>query len=97
MREEVVKLIQLGSFPNETSATPEIIDQYADLIDKISPPVSLDEAKSLLTLFGTDTFFGLAWSLVHLIETCPEWSAKALANVENNMWGNILREKLRPR
>ncbi len=68
MRDEITKLIQLGPFPNETSVTPEIVDQYAELIDVISPPVSLDEAKSLLTLFGTDTFFGVAWSLVHLIE-----------------------------
>lgn len=56
MRDEITKLIQLGPFPNETSVTPEIVDQYAELIDVISPPVSLDEAKSLLTLFGTDTF-----------------------------------------
>ena len=97
MREEVAKLIQLEPFPHETSATPEIVDQYAELIDIISPPVSLDEAKSLLTLFGTDTFFGAAWSSVHLIESCPEWSAEALANVEDNIWITMLTERLQAR
>lgn len=56
MREEIAKLIQLGPFPNETSAAPEVVDHYAELIDLISSPVKLDEAKSLMTLFGTDTF-----------------------------------------
>lgn len=97
MRDEVAELIQLGPFPNETSATPEIVDSYFELIDTISPPVSLDEARSLLTLFGTDTFFGAAWSLVHLIESCLGWSAEALANVEDNLWITLLRERLQAR
>lgn len=97
MRDEVTKLIELGPFPNETCVTPEIVDHYTELFNLISPPVSLDEAKSLMILFGTDTFFGLAWSLVHLIESCPEWSAEALVNVNDNMWITILRERLQAR
>jgi hypothetical protein len=91
------QLTQLGPFPSETSVTPEIVDSYFELIDTISPPVSLDEAKSLLTLFGTDPFFGVAWTLVHLIESCPEWSAEALANVDDHLWITLLRKRLQAR
>lgn len=94
MREEIAKLIQMGPFPSETIVIPEDVDHYANLLNAISSPVSLDEAKSLLVLFGTDTFFGLAWTLVHLIESCPDWSAEALLGVSDNIWISLLRERL---
>jgi hypothetical protein len=97
MRKEIRELIKLGPFPSEASVSPEAVDQYSELIDSISPPVSLDEARSLLTLFGTDTFFGLPYSLVHLIESCPDWSSEALVNINDGFWISILKERLQAR
>jgi hypothetical protein len=33
--------------------------------------VTDDEARALATAFGPDECFGLAWTLLHLIETAP--------------------------
>jgi hypothetical protein len=96
MREEIAKLLKMGPFPNEANVTPDIVDSYHNLLSAISRPVSLGEAKSLLALFGTDDFFGVAWMLVHLIESCSEWSTDALIGVNDNIWITELRERLQP-
>jgi hypothetical protein len=37
----------------------------------ISRPVTAEEAKALVACFGPDDCYGVAWSLLHLIETGP--------------------------
>ncbi|MEU0382903.1 hypothetical protein [Streptomyces chartreusis] len=53
--------------------TPEIevISETQRLLERIPKPVTDDEAQALATLFGPDNCFGLAWTLLHLIETAP--------------------------
>jgi len=40
-------------------------------VQSITRPVSREEAFALLACFGPDDSYGLAWSLLHLIETAP--------------------------
>jgi len=61
----------MGPFPDSASATEEQLNQLGDAIDKIERPVTSEEAALLLTMFGPDECFGLAWNLVHLVETAP--------------------------
>jgi hypothetical protein len=66
---------------------------YQRLLASISPPLSDDEAGALATLFGPDDCFGLAWTIVHLVESAPGWPAgDNLASVENR-WATVLRER----
>ena len=74
MRVEIEGLIALGVLPPESSAAAEIELREA-LIRKVVPPLTLAEAKALAGILGPDNCFGLAWSVVHLIESAPSWSA----------------------
>ncbi len=67
VREQVSKLSELGPFPSSAGASPDQVLKYQPLIEQIARPLEDDEAKALLDLFGPDDFFGLAWTVLHLI------------------------------
>jgi len=93
MRPEIANLVQLGTLPSEHGASPELIQQLEQYYRAISRPVSDEEARALVALFGNDGCFGLASSLVHLIETAPGWPlVDCLANT-NNKWVAELRQR----
>lgn len=71
IRPEVQELLNLGAFPPSSAADEKDVARRASLLQAISPPVSVSEAAALLSCFGPDETFGLAWELVHLIETAP--------------------------
>jgi len=71
VRQSVFELAKLGPMPSSDEATPEAVDQWHDRLIAITRPVNEQEALILLTLFGPDDCFGVAWTLLHLIETCP--------------------------
>jgi len=80
IRPEVERLVALGPMPDSLGATPDqaLVEEYERLITAISRPVSLDEALALTKVFGPDDFYGLAWAVVHLIESAPGWSEVGL-------------------
>ena len=69
-RKEVEDLVVLGPLPDE-NADEEAIAIHAGLLGKIARPVSDEEAALLVGLFGPDDCYGLAWTLLHLIESAP--------------------------
>ena len=93
MRPEVVHLLVLGTLPLEDAATTEILREIQSRYQSIARPVSDDEAKALVKMFNVDGCFGLASSLMHLIETSPNWPiAECLANAGNE-WVVKLRQR----
>ena len=60
------------------------LEIYERLLSQVALPVSDDEAKNLLTLFGPDDCYGMAWSLVHLIETALNWPLSEFLCDESN-------------
>jgi hypothetical protein len=93
MRPEIANLVQLGTLPSERGASPELIQQFEKCYRAINRPVSDEEARALVALFGNDGCFGLASSLVHLIETAPGWPlVDCLANTDNE-WVAELRQR----
>ena len=70
-----------------------MLTKYQELITSINQPVDNEEAIVLLDLFGPDDCFGLAWTLVHLIETAPDWPLYDHLTNLNNEW--IVRLKTR--
>jgi hypothetical protein len=91
MREEVLELIRLGSMPSEDSADVDVVRKYEELLHQISPPLTTIEASNLLHLFGPDSFFGLAWTLVILIESAPGWPEEVDLPAVDNEWIQLLR------
>jgi hypothetical protein len=73
MRTEIIQLSRLGPLPPESASEPEIANRQR-LIERITPPITLEEAVALARLLGPDDCFGLAWSVVHLIESAPGWA-----------------------
>ncbi len=71
IRKEVHQFVDMGPIPDSDSATEEQLDRLGAAIDKITRPVTREEAALLLTVFGPDECYGLAWTLLHLIETAP--------------------------
>lgn len=93
MRAEITRLLELGPLPSE-DAEPETIAPYEELLGAIKPPVSNEEGGALLSLFGPDDCFGLAWSLLHLIESAPGWPLPKLSLMTSNEWIELLRHRV---
>jgi len=93
MRPEVLALVALGPLPSEADASAGQLELYERLIHSISAPATDQEARSLTALFGEDDCFGLAWSLLHLIETSPNWPLGDVLTNHSNMWVSLLVER----
>jgi hypothetical protein len=94
MRHEVMDLIELGPMPAGTiDADPALIDRYADLLGRITCPVTNEEACALVKLFGPDDCFGVAWTVLHLIETAPNWPIQECLNDTSNEWVQRSRDR----
>ena len=70
MRPEVRAFVADGPLPDR-EASEEEIDRRERRLTALPRPVSIEEAAALATCFGSDDCYGLAWTLVHLIETAP--------------------------
>jgi hypothetical protein len=92
IRPEVQELVSLGPFPASSEADEDLIQRQEDLLRSIKPPVSDEEAKQLVQLFGPDDYFGGAWTVVHLIETAPHWPISECLTDTSNEWIVHLRE-----
>jgi hypothetical protein len=69
-RETVAAFVELGPLP-DSAAPEEQIALHEELLKKIEAPVTDEEAALLLSCFGPDDCYGLAWTLLHLIESAP--------------------------
>jgi hypothetical protein len=95
MRPEVERLVNLGQLPAEGSATVEQIDRIELEFRAIAPPLSDCEARALVRLFGPDGCFGVASSLIHLIETAPGWPLRDCLVDSENEFVVSLRDRAR--
>jgi hypothetical protein len=92
MQVAVEELIALGPLPS--SAKPDVgrVKAIGDALSRVKEPVSDEEARALVRLFGPDDCFGLAWELVHKIETAPNWPLVDCLHDSNNEWITLLRQ-----
>lgn len=70
MRPEVQAFVADGPLPG-SDASGEEIDRRVEQLDAIVRPVTREEAKALVACFGPDDCYGVAGTLLHLIETGP--------------------------
>lgn len=93
MQNAVRSLISLGPLPASSDADQEHLRQVEAALAAVRTPLSQAEAEALLPVFGSDECFGLAWSLLHIVETAPD-IVNVLANAgPGNLWVNTLRER----
>lgn len=70
MRSEVLAFVADGPLP-DWDASEEEIERRVRQLEAIVAPVTDEEARALVSCFGPDDCFGVAGSLLHLIETAP--------------------------
>jgi hypothetical protein len=95
VRDEVIGLERLGPLPASTQADERLIAEWEKLLKTVMPPLTDEEARILAGLFGPDDCFGLAWTLLHLIETAPNWPLRDCLEGNANPWIKTLRESAR--
>lgn len=96
VRDEVKELIRMGPPPSEDELIRNpspILEKYERLLSSIEKPVSDEEAKLLTAIFGVDDCFGLNWTLLHLIETAPNWGAERDLEDSENEWVRRLKDR----
>jgi len=96
VRKEVNELVGMGPPPSEEELIrnpPSLLGKYEELLLSIKEPVTDEEARVLTGVFGIDGCFGLGWTLLHLIETVPNWPIEeGLKNVGNE-WIEMLKDR----
>ena len=91
MRTEVKELIKMRPLPDCETVAEEQLKMYESLLSRVTPPVSNDEARGLVHLFGPDDCYGLARTLLHLIESAPGWPLHDCLKDIRNEWTERLR------
>jgi hypothetical protein len=91
MRKAVQELVRMGPLPDCDTVEEEQLKTYEGLLSRVAPRVSDEEARSLVRLFGPDECYGLAWTLLYLIETAPGWPLHDCLKDDRNEWTERLR------
>lgn len=85
VRELVQKIVELGPLP-PGDAWDESVSDREEWLHAVVPPLTNDEAAALARCFGPDDCSGLAWTLVHLIESAPTSPVTADPGPRANAW-----------
>jgi hypothetical protein len=91
----VAALHALGCFPDEAEEDVDLFARIEQAFYQIKSPITDDEARLLATLFGPDDCYGMAWSLLHLIETSPGWPLAEVIEHTRDPWGPELAGRVR--
>ncbi|WP_157850261.1 hypothetical protein [Streptomyces rimosus] len=92
VRREVQELVTYG-MPSEDAPLEEI-EEANRLLENIAPPVSDEDAQLLATAFGSDDCYGMAATLMHLIETAPGAHNASYSHDPHNMWVKRLNDRV---
>jgi hypothetical protein len=92
MRSEVSHLVDMGPLPPSSSGAQRIND-WQEAVERVKPPLTDEEAEALTSLFpaNEDECYGLAWVLVHLVESAPNWPLEQCLQDRGNPWIASLR------
>jgi len=96
VRNEVEELSRMGPPPSEEESIRNpspILEKYQQLLQSIEKPVTDEEASVLTGIFGIDGCFGMGWTLLHLIETAPNWPIEECLDNSGNEWIDMLRDR----
>ena len=92
MRPEVQTFVAAGPLPDGNASVAEIA-RRTDQLHAISGPVTAEEAQALVACFGPDDCYGVAWTLLHLIETGPNPVLTAQPAPDANEWHHQLYDR----
>jgi hypothetical protein len=99
LRPAVAELVALGRLPTDeqADAQPAGAARWEALVAALHAqgPVADAEAATLAGLFpedGSDSF-GVAWTLVHVVESAPGWPVPTVLEHLDGPWADVLRRR----
>lgn len=99
VRDGVRAMHALGQLPTKVDALADgtALERWEALLAQTSGPLSDAEAALLAPLFPADDSdaFGLAWTLVHLLESAPSWANGELTQDIPAHWRDVLIARIR--
>lgn len=96
MQPAVQEFVAPGRLPGSAEASLDSLQRLLDIVRRIRTPLTNDEARALTGCFGADDCFGVAWSLLHALETAPGWPLADVPGRAGNAWIDLLRERSFP-
>jgi len=98
IRVEVTSLAARAPLASESQYTVGTLGPIQEALEKITPPLTLAEARVLLPLLdreSEDGLYGLIWTLVSLLETAPGWPPSELESlaIPERPWFEVLRDR----
>lgn len=93
MQSTVIDLMRLGPLPSSHNPDVNKLEQFQTLLENIKVPISDDDVRGLVTLFGPDDCYGLAWTLLHTIETAENWPILDAITLADNEWIQLLKQR----
>src|SRR5215470_20003655 len=99
MRETIAELVRLGPLPSEDQADDEYLKCFEETLKEVvqdakQQPLTNEEAKALVGLFGPDECFGGAWTLLHLVESAPGWPIEECLQDTRKEWVARLKRRV---
>ena len=98
VRDEVRRLADLGPLlaeDDDSEAGDRLIEAQEEALLAIERPLTDEEAVLLLTVFGSDDCYGMAWTLLHLVETSPTPYPRTEPPADANQWHRRLWRRAR--
>jgi hypothetical protein len=96
----VRRVLSIGRLPSDDS-DPDcaLLGEWQSALDAVDSPVTEEEAVALVGCLPPDesTAFGLAWTLVHIIESAAIGPAFIASLDERSWWTMQLRDRLNRR
>ena|SRR5215469_6452733 len=94
MRDEIIRLIRLGSFPPSKASGVAVVKPFQTILESIKMPVTDARALELVKIFGRDDLFSLEGKVIDRTESAPDWLLEmALQNIDNE-WIRLLNERV---
>lgn len=80
--------------PRQLAASGEAQLATITQLEAITKPVTGEEAAALVSCLGPDDCYGVAWTLLHLIETGPNPALNAKPAPDANEWHHRLCDRI---
>lgn len=92
MREEVERVVALGQMPSEADLNAPWVTWQRAIEGLVAPATDEEAAAILRALPSEGSGFGLAWPLLHFVETAPGWPLSKLLD-DSSEFLQLLRER----
>ena len=96
LRDSTLRIVSMGQMPADApDVDPVVLTAWTLALAALDGPLTDEEAIALLPCLPPDdgTVFGLAWALLHAIESAPYGTALISELDDRSWWVNLLKQR----